>query len=83
MRLFAVILSAILFFCQPAFSYPQDQFDNCISNAKNDPVVKYRSEINIENYCDCVLSLTVDQGERIRDSGYKCALKYFSNKKNE
>ena len=77
MRLFAVILSAILFFCQPAFSYPQEQFDNCISNAKNDPVVKFRSEINIENYCDCALKLIVDEGKNDRASGIECTSKSF------
>ena len=76
---FLLIASFLIFsFVKTAYSYPQNQMDDCISSALKNPATKTISESSITNYCDCALKLIIDENKDIRESGYTCAIKYFN-----
>ncbi len=77
MRRFAIFLCVFLVFVPIAIAYPQDQFNDCISSAEQNPSVQGVERASLEEYCDCALKLIVDEGRDLRDSGYECALKSF------
>ncbi len=65
-------------FVGEAYSYPENQLDECISSALSNPATKSISKIEITNYCDCALKAIIDQKKEIRKSGFECAQKYFN-----
>ncbi len=77
MRLLVAFLVLFFLFTPTVISYPQEQLQDCIASAKQNPSIEGVTEESIESYCDCALTLIVDQGEDIRSSGYECALKNF------
>ena len=77
MRFLTFCLLVLLAFTPAALAYPQDQFEDCISSAQKNPNVKDVSQSSIERYCDCALTLIVDQKKDIRESGYECAQQNF------
>ena len=75
---YLLIVSLLIFtFVQNAYSYPEKQIKECISNALVNPTTKSMSMVSIKKYCDCALDSIIDNNNPIRESGYKCALKYF------
>ena len=73
-----LIIFIILFnFIGKAYSYPESQFNDCVSSALSNPATKTISEIAINNYCDCALKSIIDENKDIRESGYECAQKNF------
>ena len=69
-----LVLSIIIFSnINPAYSYPEDQMDECISSALSNRATKAISKIAITNYCDCALKAIIDENKDIRESGYNCA----------
>ena len=77
MRLLTFCLLVFLVFASPTFAYPQDQLEDCISSAQKNPNVKDVAESSIEQYCDCALTLIVDEGKEIRPSVNQCASNNF------
>ena len=77
MRLSTFFFLVLLVFASPTFAYPQDQFKDCVTSANQNPSVKSASQDAIRNYCDCALTLIVDEKEDVRKSGYECAVKSF------
>ena len=74
-----LIISIILFtYTGIAYSYPQNQMDDCILSALGNPATKSISKIEITNYCDCALKAIIDENKDIRESGYECAQKNFN-----
>tara|TARA_Y100001968_G_scaffold167045_1_gene153022 strand:+ start:350 stop:556 length:207 start_codon:yes stop_codon:yes gene_type:complete len=65
-------------FVGTAYSYPENQMDDCVSSALNNPATKSISKISITNYCDCALTAIIDNKKDIRESGYECAQKNFN-----
>ena len=63
MRFSAFCLVVLLAFSPAALAYPQDQLKECILGAKSSPTVLGVPQVSIENWCDCVLELTIDEGK--------------------
>ena len=61
----------------PVYAYPENQMDDCIISAKENPAVINIPEESIRNYCDCALTAIIDEEKDIRESGYECAIKNF------
>ena len=78
MKKFASLLLLFFILAIPTYAYPENQMDDCISSAKDNPAVKNISEESIRNYCDCALTAIVDEKKDIRESGYECATKNFN-----
>tara|TARA_Y100001968_G_C19062104_1_gene574260 strand:+ start:56 stop:292 length:237 start_codon:yes stop_codon:yes gene_type:complete len=78
MKLFLFLLLLLITFAGTAYSYPESQMDDCITSALSNPATKSISKISITNYCDCALKEIIDENKDIRESGYKCAQKYFN-----
>lgn len=74
-----LILIMILICITPSivFGYPQDQLRQCVLGSKQNPILLGVPESSIENYCDCVLNLIIDEKKEARESANKCGLKYF------
>ncbi len=78
MKAFLIISIFLLIFVSSANSYPQSEIETCVSSALSNPATKSIPEESIANYCDCALKAIIDENKNIRDSGYKCAQKYFN-----
>ena len=78
MKKLSIIFFLVLSFGGIAHSYPDNQMDDCISSALSNPATKSISKIAIKNYCDCALTLIIDEKKDIRKSGYECAQKNFN-----
>ena len=78
MRLLAEFL-LMIFLLSPssAIAYPQDQLKECMLGAKSSPTVLGVPEASIENWCDCVLGLIIDEGKEDIPSANECGKKYF------
>ena len=77
MRNFLLVIIIIFSFTGTAYSYPENQMEDCISSAINNPATKSISKTKLTNYCDCALKAIIDENKGIRESGYECALKNF------
>ncbi len=74
-----LIISIIIFsYSGTAYSYPENQMDDCVSSALGTPATNSLSKIAITNYCDCALKAIIDENKDIRESGYECAQKNFN-----
>ena len=60
------------------YSYPENQMDDCIASALNNPATESISRNSITSYCDCALKAIIDEKKDIRESGYECARKHFN-----
>ncbi len=78
MKSFTSLLLLIFILTLPAYAYPENQMDDCIISAKDNPAVTNISEESIRNYCDCALTAIIDEQKDIRESGYDCAKKNFN-----
>ena len=78
MKYLAILLLIIFTLSSNAIAFPQDELKACISNGKENPNLTKQSQTSIENYCDCALTLILDEGKEIQSSGYECATKYFN-----
>ena len=78
MKLIIFISIILLSFVSTVFAYPEQQLNDCIESAKNNPTTKEISDDSIFNYCDCALIAIIDENKDIRESGYECALKNFN-----
>tara|TARA_B100001250_G_C19688150_1_gene739021 strand:- start:492 stop:731 length:240 start_codon:yes stop_codon:yes gene_type:complete len=64
----------IIFISSPvSIAYPTDQMDECILAAKSNPAVLQLPESAIEDFCDCALTLIIDEGNNDKESAKKCA----------
>ena len=78
MKKILIISIIIISFGSTAYSYPESQMQDCVSSALSNPATKSITKASITNYCDCALKAIIDENKNIRDSGYKCAQKYFN-----
>ena len=78
MKAILIIFIVIFTFYGKAYSYPESQFNDCVSSALSNPATKNISKNSINNYCDCALKAIIDENKDIRESGYECAQKNFS-----
>ena len=78
MKVILIISILIVSFASTAYSYPQSQMEDCVSSALSNPSTKMISKDAITNYCDCALTLIIDEKLDIRKSGYECAQKNFN-----
>ena len=78
MQAILIISLLMVSFASTAYSYPESQFDDCVSSALSNPATKSISKISINNYCDCALKAIIDENKDIRESGYECAQKNFN-----
>tara|TARA_Y100001968_G_scaffold318526_1_gene348850 strand:+ start:564 stop:800 length:237 start_codon:yes stop_codon:yes gene_type:complete len=78
MKTFLFVSLLLFSIAGTAYSYPESQMDDCISSALSNPATKSISKSLITNYCDCALKSIIDEKKDIRESGYKCAIKYFN-----
>ena len=78
MNYFLFLFVSFFLFSGAVYSIPNNQMDDCISSALNNPATKSISRIAIRNYCDCALTAIIDQGKDIRSSGFECAQKNFN-----
>ena len=68
----------ITFLLSPsAIAYPHDQLKECILGAKRSPTVLGVPEDSIQNWCDCALRLTLDEGKKDITAANECGKKYF------
>ena len=73
-----IIFILMFSFVGIAHSFPESQMADCISSALSNPATKTISKIAITNYCDCALTLIIDENKDIRESGYECAQQNFN-----
>ena len=59
-------------------AYPEDQFKECILGVKQNPIILGVPEKSIEKFCDCALTLIVDEGKDDKASGIECTSKSFT-----
>ena len=78
MKTFLLLSILIVSFASTAYSYPENQMDDCVSSALSNPATKSISKIAITNYCDCALKAIIDEKKDIRESGFECAQKNFN-----
>ena len=78
MKAILIISIIILTYSGTAYSYPENQMDDCISSALSNPATQSISKVAISNYCDCALKAIIDENKDIRESGYECAQKNFN-----
>ncbi len=79
---FLAFLLTIVFFMAPmaAIAYPQDDLTECILSAKSNPNILGVPENSIEKFCDCALTLILDEEldlDEAQSSINKCASKHF------
>ena len=75
-----IILICVLFIVvQPSFSYTESQLKECVDSARKNPSTQGKSELSINNYCQCALKSIIDEKNDISESGYFCAKKTFAN----
>tara|TARA_Y100001968_G_scaffold331489_1_gene386340 strand:- start:533 stop:769 length:237 start_codon:yes stop_codon:yes gene_type:complete len=77
MKNLLIITILFLSFTRIAYSYPENQMEDCISSALKNPATKSISKVSITNYCDCALKSIIDENKDIREAGYECAKKNF------
>ncbi len=75
--LFALFLAISIFSPSKVIAYPEDQLKQCILGAKRNPVVLGVPSQSIENWCDCVLELIIDEGKEDILSANQCGKKFF------
>ncbi len=68
----------MFYLMQPAYAYPANQIDDCISSALSNPTTKSIAKSSITSYCDCALKAIIDEKKDIRESGYECAQIHFN-----
>ena len=56
-------LLAIFIFVAPAYSYPQDEFDDCVSSSKNNTELTDVTDESIKGFCDCALTKIFDENK--------------------
>ncbi len=78
MKPILIISIIILTYSGIAYAYPENQMDDCVSSALNNPATNSISENAIKDYCDCALKAIIDEDKDIRESGYECAQKNFN-----
>ena len=78
MKAILIIFIMLLTHSGTAYSYPENQMDDCVSSALSNPATQSISENAITNYCDCALKAIIDENKDIRESGYECAQKNFN-----
>ncbi len=78
MKSILFILILFISFSNKAYSYPENQMNDCISTALANPSTRNISDNSIKKYCDCALTAIIDKKGDIRESGYECALKFFN-----
>jgi len=78
MKAIIIISIFIISFSNTAYSYPENQMDDCIKSALNNPATKLITKKAITKYCDCALIAIIDENKDIRESGYECAKKNFN-----
>ena len=77
MKAFLIISFFVFSFSSTAYSYPESQMEDCVSSALSNPATKSISKDAIINYCNCALTLIIDENKDIRKSGFECAQKNF------
>ena len=77
MRLLIFCLTILLVFSPIALAYPQDQLKKCVLSTKQSPIILGAPERSIEQYCDCALTLIVDEQKEAQSSINQCALSNF------
>jgi len=78
MKVILIISILFLFSSGKAYSYPQNQMDDCIASALSNPATQSITKSAITNYCDCALKAIIDENKDIKESGYECAQKNFN-----
>ena len=78
MKFIAIILFFTLFFSPMVLAYPESYLKGCLLGVKRSPIVTGVPESEIENWCDCTLRLTIDDGKDDKESGSYCGHKYFN-----
>ena len=66
-------------FVPASFAYPVDQLDECILAAKSNPALLQVPESAIHEFCDCALTLIIDEGNEDKESANKCAKEKLNN----
>ena len=78
MKSILIIIFLFISFSNKAYSYPENQMNDCISSALANPATKNISDDSIKKYCNCALKAIIDEKKDIRQSGYDCAQKFFN-----
>ena len=74
-----IIISILLIsFSSTAYSYPENQMNECFSSALSNPATKKIPKDKIIKYCDCALKAIIDEDKNIRESWYQCAKQNFN-----
>ena len=78
MKKFLIISLLLISFARAAYSYPENQMEDCVLSAISNPATRSISKDSITKYCDCALTAIIDENKDIRESGYECAQKNFN-----
>ena len=63
MRNLLVFLISFLVFVIPAYAYPQVEFDDCLSSAKENPDLVDIDDESIKGFCDCALTQIFEENK--------------------
>ncbi len=78
MKYLLIFLLIVFALADATSAYPESQFNECIVGVKRNPIILGVPETSIQNFCDCALTLIVDQGKDDKESGIECTSKSFS-----
>lgn len=60
-----------------AEAYPEEQLQECILGSKQNPIILGIPDQQLSDYCDCTLTLIVDEDENIYRASSQCGKKFF------
>ncbi len=63
MRFIFAFALGMLFFVAPVFSYPIEEFDDCVSSSQENPELVNVAKESIESFCDCALNNIFDENK--------------------
>ena len=75
MRHLVLFFFSPIFFSSSAIAYPQVEMTACVINvSKSNPAPSYRQATD---YCDCALTLLLEDGVALKEASYLCYLRYL------
>lgn len=77
LRLLVFYLLILFTFVPTALTYPEESIQQCLLGIKQSPIILGSPEDNLTNWCDCFLSLTLDESKDEINSATQCGREYF------
>ncbi len=77
MRFLVILLIVFIAFDLPANAYPNQRLQECMLGVKQSSILVGVPQEEVNDWCDCVLQLILDEGKDDKASASYCGHKYF------